>query len=139
MTQTIAEIHPAILANQRSTELASVGNKEAWLALYADNAILKDPVGSSPLDPSGNGHQGKAAIAAFWDTIIAPSNIQLTVKQRIISGPKHCAVLQQVKNDMGNGKTTLVDMIASYEVNDEGLIIVMSAYWDFDNLMAQML
>lgn len=127
--------HPAIKANIASTTLASQGNKQGWLALYADDALLKDPVGISPLEPSGEGHKGKAAIEAFWDNIIGPSNISIEVKQRIISGPKNCAILQDVVNDMGNGKTTRVEMIATYAVNDEGLISEMHAYWDFDALM----
>lgn len=131
--------HPAIRANIASTTLASQGDKQGWLALYADDALLKDPVGISPLEPTGEGHKGKAAIEAFWDTVIGPSNISLNVKQRIISGPRHCAVVQEVINDMGNGTTTQVDMIATYEVNEEGLITDMCAYWDFDALMAQMI
>lgn len=138
MTNSNLENHPALRANKLSTELASTGEKTKWLALYADDALLQDPVGTSPLDPSGKGHKGKKAIEAFWDSVIGPSNIQLSVKQRIISGPRNCAVLQQVTNDMGNGKSTVVDMIATYEVNNEGLITCMAAYWDFDDLMAQM-
>jgi hypothetical protein len=130
--------HPAVKANILSTELASQGNKTAWLALYDDNAILKDPVGISMLEQSGNGHRGKMAIEQFWDLVIGPSNIELNVKKRIISGSHDCAVFQQVSNDMGNGKISTVDMIATYKVNDDGLIIEMHAYWNFDELMAQM-
>ncbi|CAA0094716.1 Steroid Delta-isomerase [BD1-7 clade bacterium] len=130
--------HPAIKANIQSVTLASEGNKDAWLALYADDAILQDPVGKSPLEESGTGHVGKPAIEAFWDTVIGPSNIQIHVKKRIPSGDRHCAVLQTAINDMGNDKTTEVDMIATYEVDDNGLIKRMSAYWCFDDLMKQM-
>ena len=134
----MSDKHPALLANMLSTELASNGKKEEWLALYADDAVLKDPVGVSMFDITGEGHQGKAAIETFWDTVIAPSNITLSVKQRIISDPKNCAVLQQVTNDLGEGKNTTVDMIATYQVNDEGLITEMCAYWNFDQLLEQM-
>lgn len=130
--------HPAIQANINSISLASAGKKEEWLALYADDAVLKDPVGVSPLDPTGNGHIGKAAIEQFWDTVIGPSNITITAQKRISSGERNCSVLQQAVNDLGNGKTTIVDMIATYEVNDEGKIIEMCAYWNFDELVSQM-
>ncbi|NRB40578.1 MAG: nuclear transport factor 2 family protein [Pseudomonadales bacterium] len=138
MIKTTDDNHPAIQANIQSTQLAAQGDKQAWLALYADDAVLKDPVGTSPLESTGAGHKGKQAIEAFWDMIIGPANIQIEVTQRIISGPKNCAVLQKVTNTMANGKTTQVDMIATYEVNEAGLIIEMCAYWDFDELMAQM-
>jgi len=45
-----------------SAKAAEEGNKENWLALFDDNAIIEDPVGESPLDPSGEGHKGKKAI-----------------------------------------------------------------------------
>ena len=45
--------------------------KETWLALFADDAVIEDPIGPSPLDPEGRGHRGKEAIAAFWDLAIA--------------------------------------------------------------------
>ena len=130
--------HPAVIANIQSTSLAAKGDKAAWLALYAEDALLKDPVGISPLEPSGEGHKGKKAIASFWDRIIAPSNITIKVEKRIISGPRSCAVVQEISNNMGNGKTSTVDMIACYEVDDAGLITQMLAYWDFDALMQQL-
>jgi hypothetical protein len=44
----------------------------AWLALFAADAVVQDPVGQSPLDPVGEGHRGHDAIGRFWDTVIAP-------------------------------------------------------------------
>ena len=130
--------HPAILANCRSVAFASAGDKSAWLALYADNAVLRDPVGVSLLDPDGLGHRGKAAIATFWDNVIGPANISLTIQQQIISGDRHCAALQQVVNTLPNGEQTTVTMLASYAVDAQGLITEMSAYWDMQALLAQM-
>lgn len=60
----------AIQANIQSITLAMKGDREGWLALYADDAVVKDPVGKSPFDTSGEGHKGKAGIAKFWDTVI---------------------------------------------------------------------
>ena len=45
----------------------------AWLDLFADDAVVQDPIGPSPFDPEGKGHHGRDAIAAFYDTVIAPS------------------------------------------------------------------
>lgn len=133
-----APIHLAIAANMNSIKHASAKNKAAWLALYRDDAILKDPVGVSPLDPTGNGHIGKAAIERFYDMVIANANITMTPGQRITSGPFSCAVPMHCVNDLGNGIKTEVDMIAVYEVDEHGLIKAMSAYWNFDEMMAQL-
>jgi hypothetical protein len=40
-------------------------------------------------------------------------------------------------NDLGGGIKTKVDMVAVYEVDEQGLIKTMSAYWNFDDMMAQ--
>ncbi len=51
------------------TSLSAVkaGDREGWLALFADDAIVEDPVGPCAWDPEGKGQRGKAAIAAFYD------------------------------------------------------------------------
>lgn len=131
-------IHPAALANMNSIKYAMNKDKQAWLALYRDDAVLRDPVGVSPLDPAGNGHIGKAAIEQFWDTIIGPANLTLTAGLRCPSGSHHCAVPMRAENDLGGGLKTAVDMIAVYQVDDDGLIVSMSAYWDW-NVMQQQL
>jgi len=134
MTETS---HLAKLANINSIKHAMAKNKEAWLALYRDDAVLRDPVGISPLDPSGEGHQGKEAIAKFYDMIIANSNLTMIPGERIASGKYTCAVPMKAINDMGNMKTE-VDMIAVYHVDEQGLITSMSAYWDWDVMQKQL-
>lgn len=134
MTETS---HLAKLANINSIKYATAKNKEAWLALYRDDATLRDPVGISPLDPSGEGHQGKEAIAKFYDMIIANSNLTMIPGERIASGEYSCAVPMKAINDMGSMKTE-VDMIAVYHVDEQGLITSMSAYWDWDIMQKQL-
>ena len=129
--------HLAIQANINSVTLAMKGDREGWLALYDDNAVVSDPVGVSPFDMKGEGHRGKAAIAAFWDNVIGPSKLTITVHTRIPSGTHAVAVHQTAVNNFGKGKTE-VDMIAIYKVNDAGKIIEMSAYWSWAEMEAQL-
>ena len=130
--------HPAAQANLQSVTLAMKGDKEGWLALYADDAVVQDPVGVSPFDASGEGHKGKAAITKFWDMVIGPSRLTINVHKRIPSGAKACAVHQTISNDLGKGRKTEVEMIAIYEVNDAGKITRMSAFWSWDEMQAQL-
>ena len=130
--------HLAVIANKNSIKFASEKNKEAWLALYRDDAVVCDPVGVSPFDEKGDGHIGKAAIENFWDTVIASSNIQITAHKRCPSGTHSCAVHQSAVNDMGNGIKTTIEMIAVYHVDDEGLIKSMQAYWSWDEMQEQL-
>jgi ketosteroid isomerase-like protein len=131
------KVNLAVEANKKSIKYAMEGNKEAWLALYTEDATVADPVGVSPMDPTGKGHQGKAAIEAFWDNVIGKSNIEIRVDKRWISGDHCCCVAQVARNDMGDGNFTECDMLATYEVNDEGLITSMKAHWNFDDMMEQ--
>ncbi len=55
----------------RSRAAVAAKDREAWLALFTDDAIVADPIGPSPFDPEGKGHHGRAAIAAFYDNVIA--------------------------------------------------------------------
>ncbi len=54
--------HPAQRAAALSARYASERNKAAWLALYAEDAVIEEPVGVSPLDPQGRGHHGREAL-----------------------------------------------------------------------------
>jgi hypothetical protein len=130
--------HLAVEANKKSIRYASEGNKEAWLALYTEDATVQDPVGVSPMDPTGNGHQGIAAIEQFWDTVIGPANVEIKAEKRWTSGEHCCCVHQVATNDLGDGKTTTCDMLAVYHVNDQGLITSMAAHWSFDDMMEQL-
>lgn len=128
----------AIEANKKSIGYAMAGDKEAWLALYADDAIVQDPVGPSPFDPAGEGHKGKEAIAKFWDMVIGPSNLTINAHLRIPSGENAVAVHQTAVNKMTPEMQTEVDMIAVYELNEEGLIQRMSAFWSWDEMEKQL-
>jgi ketosteroid isomerase-like protein len=129
--------HLAVEANKKSIKYAMEGNKEAWLSLYTDDAVVADPVGISPMDPTGVGHKGRAAIEKFWDNVIGPSNINIRVDKRWTSGDRCCCVAQVARNDLGEGKLTDCDMLAIYEVNDKGLITRMAAHWCWDDMMEQ--
>src|SRR6476646_421199 len=66
---------PVHLAGKRSRDAAVAHDKEAWLANFADDAIVEDPIGPSHFDPEGKGHKGKEAIAKFYNMAIAPSEL----------------------------------------------------------------
>lgn len=129
--------HPAAIANIRSFAAAAAHKKEDWLALFADDAVVQDPVGVSTLDPSGGGHKGKEAIGAFWDNMIAPGKVSFEVKQRL-PRENECAVLAVVNNKFSEGAALTTEMIVIYKVNQQGKIVSLRAFWDFDSAMAQM-
>ena len=50
--------------------------------MFADDAIVEDPIGPSHFDPEGKGHRGKEAIAKFYDMAIAPSELHVQLRRR---------------------------------------------------------
>jgi steroid delta-isomerase len=129
--------HPAVTANKKSIANAMAGNKEGWVALFADDAIVYDPVGPSPWDTEGKGFRGKEEISNFWDIMIGPGNLTIVPHKRYPCG-NSCAVVMTAVNDMGEGVKTYIEMIAVYQVNGEGKIEDLKTYWELDKLNEQL-
>lgn len=126
----------AIQAHKQSIANAMAGNKEAWLALFDDNAIVHDPVGKSDHDPEGKGFSGKARIAEFWDMMIGPGDLTIVPHKRYPCGDTIVAVAMTATNHIG-GLKTFIEMIATYEVNANGKLVRLQVYWDVDALTDQ--
>lgn len=136
MTRTGAQ-HPARRAAESSMRNVKAKDKSAWLALFADDAVVEDPVGASPLDPTGQGHRGKAAIARFWDTVIAPGDVEMTVRESYAAG-NECANVVSLVNRMPGGVEIGTDCVIVYRVDEAGRIVSLRAYWEFEKIAAQL-
>jgi len=122
--------HPAAQANIRSFAAVVAKDKEGWLDLFAADAVVEDPVGVSGLDPTGEGHRGREAIARFWDTVIAPGELSFDVRMRVPRGDE-CAVMTGLENRAG-GVHLESEMIVIYRVDAEGKIVSLRAFWDYE-------
>ena len=60
--------------SKMSAERIGAHDREGWLNLFAEDAVAGagNPVGPSVFDPEGKGHHGRAGVAHFYDTAIAP-------------------------------------------------------------------
>jgi steroid Delta-isomerase len=119
---------PVHLAGKRSREAAMARDKEAWLALFADDAIVEDPIEPSHFDPEGKGHRGKAAIAAFFDMAIAPSQLEFDFVDTFQCGNEEANVGHIVI--IARGLRVIAEGVFTYRVNDEGKIVALRAYWE---------
>lgn len=133
----MADEHPARAASHRSMQAVRAKTKDAWLALFADDAVIEDPVGVSPLDPEGRGHRGKAAIAAFWDTNIGPSEIDFDIRHSYACGDE-CANVGTITTALPNGAKALAEGVFVYRVNAEGKLVSLRAFWEFDRMLASL-
>ena len=121
--------HPARAAAIRSMDAVQARDKAAWVANFAEDGIVEDPIGSSPLDPEGLGHRGHGAIAAFWDKQIAPNRLLFNIKHSYAAGSE-VANVGTITIAMPNGAVMLVDGVFTYAVNDEGKLRSLRAYWE---------
>jgi len=126
------EPHPARDASLASMQAVEAGDKVAWLALFADDAVVEDPIGESPMDPSGQGHRGKAAIEAFYDNVIGPNKVSFVIERSHAAG-NEVANVGTITTLMGDS-TVHTDLVATYRVDDDGKVTALRAYWSIDKL-----
>ena len=125
---------PAAEAFARHVRAVGSHDRAAFLANFAADALVEDPVGPSPLDPSGRGHRGHAAIGAFWDMIIAPGVVRFAIERAICCGDE-IANVGTIYNRMPDGREIGAEGVFVYRVNAEGKLVSLKAYWDFEKTM----
>jgi steroid delta-isomerase len=97
--------------------------------LYADDAMVEDPAGSTPL-------VGRAEILAFYEAAIArarPERVAVTGPVRILADGSTAAVPLQSRSTR-DGRAVAVDIIDIFTFDDEGRITSMRAYWGPENV-----
>jgi ketosteroid isomerase-like protein len=113
-----------------SMRAAVAGDRAAWLALYADDALVEDPVGPSIWDAEGKGHRGKQAIAAFWDKAIGPNrSLQFKVRERY-AGADEVASVVTVSTALPDGQKIEFGMVTIHRSNAQGLIQSLRTFWN---------
>ena len=130
--------HPARRVSQRSYSAVSRKAKQEWLELFADDAVLEDPVGPSFFDPQGRGHRGKEAISAFWDLAIEPVvEFRFTIRDSFANGSA-CANIGTFSTLLEDGTRADTELIAVYRLDEDGRIKSMAAHWEVERTMASL-
>ncbi len=125
--------HPARDASLASMRAVEAGDREAWLALFAPDAVVEDPIGPSAMDPDGNGHRGIEAIAAFHDAVIAPNRVRFTIERSHAAGDE-VANVGTITTELPDGSVVHTDLVITYRVDGDGLVAALRAYWSVDEL-----
>jgi ketosteroid isomerase-like protein len=120
---------------RRSQAAVAAKDRSAWLALFADDAVVQDPIGPSPLDPGGGGHRGAAAIAAFYDTVIATAErITFEIESSYLCGDE-VADVGVIRTMLPGGRqVAVVRGVYTYRSNGDGKLAALRAFWEFDAL-----
>jgi steroid delta-isomerase len=86
----------------------------------------------APTNPNGEGLQGKAALADFYEKNIAPSQITIEAEQSFAAGNESAHVLN-LTTAFPNGVRMRVRGIFTYKINDEGRITNLRGFWSLED------
>lgn len=128
-----------------SPKACQAKDKAGWMALFDYYHIVEDPVGSAPhvggIYQNKDHYRGNGALSRFFDTFIAPNNIQFNVNQDIVHG-----------YDVVRDVTLIITMSANVEIEvpmyllyelrerDESVKIArLAAHWAFLPMIKQLM
>jgi ketosteroid isomerase-like protein len=123
------DAHPARDAARASMRAVEAGDRAGWLALFAPDAFVEDPIGPSMFDPDGRGHRGADAIAAFYDNVISSGRVQFEIRESYAGG-NECANVGTITTTLPDGSRAIVEGVYTYRVDDAGQITALRAYWE---------
>ncbi len=116
--QRTAAVHAYVVAFDR-------GDAEAAAAIFADDAVIEDPIGSPP-------HVGQAAIRDFYAaSMLTGAKLTLTGPLRVAAS--HVAFSMQVRLNW-HGRVMVIDVIDTMKFNPDGKVARMQAYFGPSNM-----
>ncbi|MEO8082400.1 MAG: nuclear transport factor 2 family protein [Ardenticatenales bacterium] len=102
----------------------------AFAGLFAPEAEVEDPVGSPPLLGPGGMTIFHQRLHKAWRSLV------MTPVVRYERGKS--AAVQWTANGMSTGGSAIAfEGINVFEVRDDGKIVRLGAYWDFESVIAQ--
>jgi steroid delta-isomerase len=102
-------------------------DREAWVALFADDATVEDPVGSEL-------RRGREAIATFWDeTHALADRIELVLSDYVKVVGNEGVFAMDVRMGTG-GDVNGMAIIDLMTFDDDARITSLRAFWDFSDL-----
>ena len=114
-------------ALQAYVDNITAGDLDGVINLFAEDAIVEDPVGSDP-------HKGHAALREFYKVACeSVGKMTLEGNVRVCSNFGACAMLASPK---GAEDSLVIETLDVMEFNSEGKITSMRAYWGERNMKA---
>jgi hypothetical protein len=124
----------ALEMSKKSMATTEAKDRDGWLALFADDAVVEDPVGPSFVDADGKGQRGKEAITAFYDNVISQSeSLKFSIRQSIECGDE-VANIGELRITLPGNQVGIVQLVNIYKVNSEGKLVSLRSFWEQDKL-----
>jgi hypothetical protein len=120
-------------ASLRSRAFVQAADREGWLGIFADDAVVQDPVGPSFLDETGEGHHGHEGIGRFWDEVISKNPVRMDIVSSHAGGNEVANYLT-ITTTFPDGSSVAGEMVAIYQVDEAGKVVSLRAFWEVDQL-----
>ena len=116
----------------RSMSAVEAGDRDGWLGLFVADAVVEDPIGPSPMNPSGEPRRGIDAIVEFYDNVIAMGEC----------GSRSGSRTRRATNVPTSGRSpsvprrveVAVEGVYTYRSDGNGRLVALRAYWEFDSM-----
>jgi ketosteroid isomerase-like protein len=120
--------------SQASAAKVKAKDREGWIGLFADDAVVADPVGPSHWDPEGKGHLGKEAIARFYDMAIAPNeDVTFEIHDSYLCGDELANVV--TLHIVGPDKRRMqVPCVITYRKAADDRLAALRAFWEAEKI-----
>jgi ketosteroid isomerase-like protein len=120
--------------SKKSMAMSEAKDRDGWLGLFADDAVVEDPVGPSFVDAEGKGQHGKEAITAFYDNVVSQSeSLKFTIRQTIECG-NEVVNIGELRITLPGNQVGIVPLANIYKVNAEGKLVSLRSFWEQDKL-----
>lgn len=114
----------------RYFERVTAADADAFVALFSDDAEVADPVGTPAL-------HGPAAMAKFHGRLHrAWQSLTMTPQVLQVRGPS-AAVHWTARGTSASGHDIAFDGINVFEIDGDGRIARLAAYWDLEGVVAR--
>ena len=98
-------------------------DRDGWLALFAEDAVVEDPVGGK------SRHEGIDAIARFYDTTISTmESFEYEIERTYLCGSEAAMVIG-FHIEIGGSRLDM-DVVNIYAATDDGRIRSLRSFWD---------
>jgi len=115
-TKSSAEHMREVLA--RYVDCMTRGDCEGIMALYADDAVVEDPVGSPP-------RRGREEIAELYRNAAGKVRLELDGRPRVAANTAAAPMIGRAQGMPG----MVIEIVDVMTFDDEGRITSMRAYW----------